>query len=43
MICECGTEMEFIGTNWICPKCSGKKSKAKEELERIKRYKEAKK
>ena len=22
MRCECGTEMEFIGTNWICPKCS---------------------
>lgn len=32
MICECGTEMEFIGTNWICPKCSGKITNAREEL-----------
>ena len=35
MLCECGTEMEFIGTNWICPKCSGKIIDAKRELEKI--------
>ena len=22
MNCDCGTECEYIGTNWICPKCS---------------------
>ncbi len=28
MVCECGQEMEFIGTEWICKKC---KEKVKDE------------
>ena len=42
MKCECGAECEYIGTDWICPKCKldkeiNKKKMSLKEISKIAR------